>query len=63
MLDYGEFLPDELDKSPDENLRIIGEKMDLRPFQDACPCTLYKNMIQDLMNGTHSVIETRSYLR
>ncbi|KAF2363628.1 Ionotropic glutamate receptor L-glutamate and glycine-binding domain [Trinorchestia longiramus] len=63
MLDYGEFLPDTLRTSDDPDLRTLGVRMDLHPFNESDPRGLYAGMIDALKARTHAITETSSYLR
>ncbi|XP_071521428.1 glutamate receptor ionotropic, NMDA 3B-like [Panulirus ornatus] len=57
MMDYGNFLPEALKQSSDPDLLTMGHKMDLIPYIDD-----YFAGISAVMNRTHALTETFSYL-
>ena len=66
MLDYGEFVPEALLESGDSNLRALGNKMDLFSMFDAngkMEGDLYRTLVDAMMDGTHAITETTSYLK
>ena len=66
MMDYGEFVPDELLISKDDNMRALGERMELWPMTDNFNTTeeeQYAGMVEKVFDGTHAVTETFSYLK
>lgn len=66
MLDYGEFVPEALLTSGDSNFRKLGQKMDLFELNydiDVIGDALYVGMIGAMMDGTHAITETSSYLK
>ena len=57
MQDYGEFVSPALRASSDETLSTIGHKMDMYPTE-----TMYQPEMEAVMNQTHALVETYSYL-
>ncbi|KAK7086323.1 hypothetical protein SK128_012987 [Halocaridina rubra] len=61
MQDYGEFVPEALKRSSDEDLYTIGLKLDLFPIEG--PLELqYQPGIDRVMARSHTLLETYSYL-
>ncbi|XP_068227416.1 probable glutamate receptor [Palaemon carinicauda] len=63
MVDYGEFVPEALSTSQDEYLKALGDRMDLVPNNPNDDDISYNQLIDLLLEGTHSITETYSYLR
>ena len=64
MVDYGEFVPEALISSNDISLRTLGEKMELIPWTEEDEGEgSYEQLIENLLEGTHAVIDSFSYLR
>ncbi|XP_042224677.1 glutamate receptor ionotropic, delta-1-like isoform X2 [Homarus americanus] len=57
MQDYGSFLPEALKESSDPHLYTLGHKLDLYPYEEA-----YDPAIYGVLNRTHALTETYSYL-
>lgn len=63
MVDYGEFVPEALATSQDQYLKSLGERMDLVPNNPYDDDISYGQLVNLLLEGRHSIIETYSYLR
>ena len=64
MVDYGEFVAEALASSKDASLKTLGDKMDLIPWTlEDDGETSYDNLIQLLLDGTHAVTDSFSYIR
>ncbi|KAK7076579.1 hypothetical protein SK128_011616, partial [Halocaridina rubra] len=62
MVDYGEFVPEALATSQDEDLKSLGDRMDLVYNYDEDDIS-YGELTQILLDGEHAITETYSYLR
>ena len=55
MMDYGEFVPDALKTSVDQDFRALGQRMDLVEPED-------DYLVETLMKGKYAIIESYAYL-